>query len=303
VAGSRFDDVVFQNAGTGQVYYAKMKFGQFVAWGALTDPLGGDWEAVGSGNVDPGPLGAAEVFVQNKTNGTILYVGLDTGAPVWGVVSASLTGEWKFRGAADINGDASADVVIQNTTTGAILYADMAGGAFQSWEVVSQNLTTDWVAVDAGDMNDDGFADVVVQQQSTGAILYANMAGGQFVDWGIVSNALTPDWKAIAVANMNGNGFGDVVVQNLAGGDGVNPGTTVWAELDSDLEVSWRKVTTAITEDWVARSVADIDNDGSSDVLLQHAVDGITVAANAQGSFEPQWLAVASNAGTDWQVV
>jgi hypothetical protein len=125
VAGSRFDDVLFQNATTGQVLFARMADGAMQDWGVGTAALGGGWEAIASGDVNPGLAGGAEIFVQQQSTGTILYASLDGGATAWGVVTAGLTADWKLRAVADVNGDASVDAIVQNQTT----VASSAAGA------------------------------------------------------------------------------------------------------------------------------------------------------------------------------
>ncbi len=201
-----------------------------------------------------------------------------------------------------MNGDASADAVVQNSTTGAILYADMKGGVFQQWGVVNQNLTSDWVAIGAGDLNGDGFADVVVQQQSTGTTLWANMANGAFAGWGVVSNTLTPNWKAKGVADLTGDGFAEVIFQHTPGGAGVNPGTTYYTDMKTGT-AQWGVVTSSVTAQWLVQGTADVDNDGSADVLFQHSASGAALYADMNAGAFAGWGVVNQNITAEWQVV
>lgn len=143
--------MLIQNSSTGHVYYAKMVAGAFQSWGINTGTLGGyDWQAIATGDVNPGSPGGAETFIQQQSTGTIYYASLDTGSTVWGVVSSALTSDWKLRAVADVNGDASVDAIVQNQANGTIYFADMKGGTFQSWGVVNVNLTGDWVVAVTG---------------------------------------------------------------------------------------------------------------------------------------------------------
>lgn len=309
VDGDRFDDVLIQNSSTGHVYYAKMVAGAFQSWGIVTGTLGGyDWQAIAMGDVNPGSPGGAETFVQQQSTGTIYYASLDTGDTTWGVVSTNLTPDWKLRSAVDINGDGSVDAIVQNQTTGTIYYADMRGGAFRTWGVVNANLTSDWRVVGAGDLNADGFADVVVQNQSTGTTYYADMQNGAFHGWGVVSANLTAEWQVKAIADVTGDGFADVLFQNSAGGNGINPGTTYFADLHTGA-VQWGAVTTSVTADWAVQGAADVNNDGYADVLFQNSVGGGGInpgttyyAQMGDGGFQ-RWGGVATSISADWHVV
>ena len=73
----------------------------------------------------------AEVIFQNTAGGagvkpgTTFYADMKTGVAQWGVVTASVDGNWEVQGTADVDNDGSADVLFQHATTGAALYADM----------------------------------------------------------------------------------------------------------------------------------------------------------------------------------
>jgi hypothetical protein len=299
VAGSRFDDVLLQSANTGQVLFARMESGSFQEYGIVTAPLDSDWKAVATGDVNPEDTGGAETFIQHLPSGAIYYATLDTGTTSWGVVSASLTGDWKLRAVADINGDASADAVVQHTGTGTIFYADMQGGTFQEWNVVSSSLTPGWTAVGAGDITRDGFADVVIRDGIGNTILFADMAGGQFSGWKVVTAGLPGNWGVAGVGDVTGDGYADVIVQDETNG------TTFYADMTGGALHHWGVVSASLTADWLAQALADVDNDGDRDVVFWNDASGDTVYAevNGGGINVPSWGAVASNIGTDWQVV
>ena len=67
-AGDRFDDVLFQNAATGQLIFADMDAGAFTAFNTATSGLG-NFTVGGSGDVNAD--GAADIFVQDAGSGTI----------------------------------------------------------------------------------------------------------------------------------------------------------------------------------------------------------------------------------------
>ena len=214
VDGTRFDDVLFQNATTGQVLLRQMWDGAFNGWGAATGVLGADWKAVAAGDVNPGAdrrrrdlraeaVDRHDLLRQPRHRRDHLGRGVDQPDAPTGSCAPSATS----------TATPASTPSCRTGLTGTIYYADMRGGAFPGWDVVNTNLTTDWVAVGAGDINRDGFADVVVQQQSTGTTYYANMADGAFAGWGVVSTNLTADWKVKAVADVTGDGFADVVFQ------------------------------------------------------------------------------------------
>lgn len=296
VDGDRFDDVLFQNATTGQVYFSKMIDGVFQSWGVDTDALGTDWKVMGSGDVNPGPTGGAETFVQQQSTSAIYYASLDTGSTTWGVVDTP-GADWKLRAVADMNGDTAADAVVQSTTTGAIKYAAMFNGSFAGYDLVNQHLTTDWLLVGAGDINRDGLADAVIQQQSTGTAYYAVMASGAFQYWDVISQNLTPEWRVRAVADLTGDGFADVVVQSQS------TGTAYYADMAGGNFAGWGVVAQNTGPTWMVEGTADVDNDGCADVLFQNQSNGTTYyAAMGPAGFE-SWGVVAIHVGPEWQVV
>lgn len=297
VAGTRFDDVLFQSATSGQVLVMQMWGGGPNGWSVGTGVLGTDWKALATGDLNPALTGGAEIFVQQQSTGTIYYASHDTGPIVWGVVSASLTPDWKLRAAADLTSDTTADVIVQNQVSGTIYYADVRDGVFHGWGLVNANVTGDWVAVGAGDINRDGFADVVVQSQSTGTTYYASMYNGGFSGWGTVSANLTADWKVKAVADLTGDGFADVIFQQAS------TGTTYYADMQDGALNHWGVVANNITAAWSAEGAADVDNDGYRDVLFQNATNGTTYYAHMGAAGFEGWGVVASNISPDWHVV
>ena len=87
--GVAFDDVLFQNATTGQVYYAQMNDGAPPGWGVATGVLGTTgWRSRQRRSSSGARAGRAETFVQQQSTGTIYFASLDTGSTTWGVVSA-----------------------------------------------------------------------------------------------------------------------------------------------------------------------------------------------------------------------
>jgi hypothetical protein len=309
IDGDHLDDVIFQNGPTGEILFAKSSINlagdpspATFTWQSATSPLGTDWKAVGSGDINPELVAGAEIIVQQQSTGTIWFASLDTGSTTWGVVDDAPGLDWKARAVADMNGDAAADVVLQNTTTGAVKYAAMFSGHFAGYAIVNQNLTADWLLVGAGDINRDGLADAVIQQQSTGTIYYAVFVNSVFQSWGVVSQNLTPDWHTKAVADVTGDGFADVIVQQAS------TGTTYFADMKNGVFDHWGVVTGNVTSDWVVQGTADVDNDGFNDVLFQNLAGsgvnpGTTYYANMGPAGFEGWGAVASNISADWHVL
>jgi hypothetical protein len=55
--------------------------------------------------------------------------------------------------------------------------------------------------------------------------------------------------------------------------------------------------------DWLLRDGADVDNDGSADLLLQHASTGQTIYRALDGGVATSWGNVSDALGTEWVVV
>ena len=76
------------------------------------------------------------------------------------------------------------------------------------------------------------------------------MANGVFDQWGVVTANVTADWVVQGTADVDNDGFNDVLFQNVAGGGGINPGTTYYANMGPGGFEGWGAIATNITAEW-----------------------------------------------------
>jgi hypothetical protein len=62
-------------------------------------------------------------------------------------------------------------------------------------------------------------------------------------------------------------------------------------------------VTSSVTAQWVVQGTADVDNDGSADVLFQNTATGAALYANMGPAGFEAWGVVNQNITAEWQVV
>jgi hypothetical protein len=115
-------------------------------------------------------------------------------------------------------------------------------------------------------------------------------------------SAGAPNWKVVGVADVNGDRRADVVIQNTADGEVrayMMDGTTIQsnASLVGPAGSNWT---------WRVKAVADIDGNGSADVILQSANGAIIVHTTSSASNTTVTVSAAatvSAANQGWDVV
>lgn len=129
-------------------------------------------------------------------------------------------------------------------------------------------------------------------QQSTGAIVYADMAHGKFSGW--VPIATVPGWQVAAVADLAGDGHADVVIQST------EPGLheLLFADMAGGQFAGWGKATTGLDADYKVAGIADLNQDGHADLVLQQQSTGALFYAVEGAHGFDHWKPVSM----DWQV-
>jgi hypothetical protein len=127
---------------------------------------------------------------------------------------------------------------------------------------------TNWSIVGVGDFNGDGTSDVLLQNHGslngwTGAWLIKNGAFQQCVGFGVLDPA---QWSIAGVSDFNGDGTSDVLLQNHGS---LNGWTGAWLIKNGAFQqcVGWGILDQS---QWLIPATADLDGDGSFDILLQN---------------------------------
>jgi hypothetical protein len=177
---------------------------------------------------------------------------------------------WRIAATGDLNGDGRPDLVWQHVTAGWLSVWFMNGGSLIRDDLLVPNriLSNEWRIVASADMNGDGKSDLIWQHTAGWlAVWYMN---GEIM----TSDALlTPaqisgsDWKIVGAGDFNGDGKPDLVWQHTSGG-----WLCVWIMNGSTMQSAVYLNPAQVTDQaWRIRGVIDLNGDGQTDLLWQHA--------------------------------
>jgi hypothetical protein len=124
------------------------------------------------------------------------------------------------------------------------------------------------------DISGDGVTDLLWQHRSTGTLAVWTLSGSTATD-GFYINAGAPDpsWRVAGSGDVNGDGFADVVWRHPSGPVAVwyLQGANV---IGAELVVMGGSPASQPDPSWEIRGVGDLNGDGRSDLIWQHAVTG-----------------------------
>jgi FG-GAP-like repeat len=291
VAAADFDgngtpDLVWQNAGTGQVkvdYYGGTG-GATLTGSAVLDSGAGTAGWTVRAAADMNADGVPDLIWENTSTSEIkinyysgaggaIYKGatcLNCGAAVAGLTVSAVI---------DYDSNGEPDLVLQNNVTGAatVAYYGLGGAVLQGWSLLNNGAgASGWKLMGSGDFNADGIPDLVWQNTTTGQVnvnYYGGPRGATLSGFAVLNNgAGTGGWSVVAVADFNGDGVPDLIWQKASTGQvNVNyyggPGgatLTGYAVLNSG----------AGTSGWRVVAAADFDNNGTPDLVWQNTTTG-----------------------------
>ena len=229
--------------------------------------------------------GVLQLIYQNQATGQVNadYYGGSGGSAFqgWACLSCGIdVTDWQVKAVADFNGSGLPDLIYQNTQTGQVnvdYYGGASGDSFTGWACLSCGIdTASWHLVGAADFDGNGVPDLVYQNTQTGQVnvdYFGGSNGTTLIGWACLSCVInTTDWQAVGVADFDGNGVPDLVYQNTHTGQvnvdyyGGSGGAVFqgWACLSCGIDVT----------DWQVKAVADLNGNGSPDLIYQNTTTG-----------------------------
>jgi hypothetical protein len=182
-------------------------------------------------------------------------------------------------GARDFSGDGSPDVVWRNASTGRNALWTMNRDALLSSEAFSAgaDLVIDlgWQIKAIGDMNGDGQGDVIWQHSPTGQIGVWLFAGATRIGAALfetlfgLSMEPDPDWMIVGAADMDRDGATDIVWRHRTAG-----ALRVW-HMNGIVQLDSADLSTGVVDPlWDVAGLADMNQDGWTDIVWRHSGDG-----------------------------
>lgn len=194
-------------------------------------------------------------------------------------------------GLRDLNGDGTTDFIFQNGA-GQLYGWNMDGaGMMASGGYVYGGGLGNWRLRAVADINNDGFRDLIFQNNAGQIYVWYLDGSGNPVSFSTRSGLAAgsqylyggglADWKIVACADLNGDGFADLVFQNNAGQiyvwfldgseDAVNFST------GTGLKPGSQYLYPGGLADWRVVACADVNNDGTADLIFQNGAGQIYV--------------------------
>jgi hypothetical protein len=222
VNGKGYDDIVLQNAATGEIDYLNMAGGVNNGLVPVITTPGWQVRAVGDLTAD----GYADIVVQNEITGQTAFANMHGGVfSGWGQATSSLTPDYVVTDAVDVLGNGHADVIVQQQSTGATYYAEEGANGFVGWGNVTGSPGTDELAVGNGlglsheaalasDYIGTGTGDVLFRNNTTGQFEYVDTNAGTPVSSPVPIGGLPAGALYVGHGDVNGDGFGDVLARD-----------------------------------------------------------------------------------------
>ncbi|HWR49523.1 MAG TPA: FG-GAP-like repeat-containing protein, partial [Bryobacteraceae bacterium] len=257
--------------------------------------------------------GTPDLIWQNEaqSQATVNYLSAADGSSVQGVawVYPDPVPGWHIVALNDFDGDGKPDVLWQNDSERQVIVNYLTGAqgnTVQSWAWMYPDPVPGWRIAASADLNSDGKPDVLWQNDSSRQVIVNYLTGadgGTVQSWAFLYPDPVPSWQIVAAADFNRDGKPDVLWQNdttrqviinyLAGAEGQT--VQSWAFLYSSAPTDWR-----------IQGVADLNRDGTPDVLWQQDTTRqviVNYMTGAEGRTVQSWKYLYSDPVPGWRVL
>jgi len=205
---------------------------------------------------------------------------------------------WRIVGTGDFNNDAKTDLLFQHTD-GTLAVWLLNGVDLGSAQLLTpNNAGPGWSVVATGDVNKDGKRDIILQH-TDGTLGVWMLNGTTLID----AQLFTPSnpgtgWRVVGSGDFTQLGNTDLVLQNTDGTLGI------WYMNGLNLVLgALFNPDNSGDSDWQVAGTVDLDKDGKTDLLFQHA-DGSVATWLMDGiNLSVAELLNPSNPGPGWKLV
>ena len=256
-----------------------------------------DWNIIGASYLNTDAR--VDVLLQNQSSGAVYYWLIGTSGSGLRISASDFLwsggdNRWKAVGTPHLDYGDIRDVLFQYGPNGAVYYWSLETNGSNRPFIADNDFLwsggdANWKVVGTPYLDADGVEDVVLQHASNGAVYYWRIDPiGPWIDqndflWDGGDN----NWRLVGTPDLNNDGHDDLLFQNAL------DGAVYYWLMDDNGSGAYILEDGFLWEggdaNWAVRSTADLDGNGTDDIVFQYLPDGAAY----------YWLIVDNGLGID----
>jgi hypothetical protein len=211
---------------------------------------------------------------------------------------------WHIVGGGDANGDGRMDLYWQHESTRALAVWYMYETSRVGGEMLSPQGSSDplWRVRTVADLDRDGSPDLIWRHDGTGDVAAWFMSGSRLRSSEMLSPSRVSDldWDIVGAGDVDGDGYPDLLWHHSVTGQ-----VAVWIMRRQQMSAGVFMSPDRLADtNWILRGLADLDGNGSLDLIWENAVTMQVGTWLMQGLrlLEGRLFTGASMPGADWHI-
>lgn len=227
-------------------------------------------------NVDFNGDDRGDLFLRNPYSGEVM-VWLTDGTQILSKQSVGVRtpdSGWLPVGLGDANGDGRTDLFWRNAFSGELQVWLLNGGTAQLASYGVVDPSSGWTVIGLVDVNGDGRSDILWRNGLTGNVSVWLLNGGTVLSaasYGVVPP--NSGWTPLGFKDVNGDGRADILWRHAQSGQ-----LYIWLLNGGSILQAGSYGTVAAATGWGPIGLADVNNDGRSDLIWRNYYSGQVAA-------------------------